>query len=840
MGEVWRAYDLKLRQDVALKALRTELIQDRGALETLRQEVRTAREVISPNVCRVFDLEEFGGRELISMEYIDGTTLQEILKQGSPLELDEAREIASQFLAGLEAIHDAGLVHRDIKPENVMVTRTGRVVVMDFGIAKGLGDGKSGLVAGTPAYMSPQQERGGELDARSDVFSAGVVLAEMVAPGGIRSLEDRQEIWEAIHQETPEIAETPWSRVIGRCVEAAPEARYASAVELARALEEVTLRAVGDETARPYPGLSAFQEEDARFFFGRELEVEALWKKLRRPHLLAVIGPSGAGKSSFLRAGLLPTLPEDWQAVVATPGNRPFANLARVLAPELAADSGSVDRLLQFEDPDIAVELIAEWRRCHGHALLIVDQFEELFTQSPEEVQERFAELLGRLPLEADVFVLLALRDDFLFHCQAFEPLAPVFSEMTPLGPPTGASLRRAIVEPALRCGYRFEEESMVEEMLSAVEGQRGALPLLAFAAAQLWDRRDREAGLLPRKGYEQIGGVGGALAQHAEAILDYIGEANEPIVRELFRNLVTAQGTRAARDRDELLSVFSDEEPAGRGAGRFQDNEPMKRPGSVPAGAGGDRDAAARVLDTLIDARLLTSYEVPAEEEDSSPHHRIEIVHESLLTHWPRLVRWQMQDAEGAKLRDELRAQAQLWQDHGRSPDYLWTGTAYREFQLWRERYPGGLTTTEEKFAHAMTAHAERRKRRRRVAVATAFVILLGVLAIISGFWQRSVAETRRAEAANLFSLAKADLEGYPTAAIAYAIASLELADSGELRLLVVEALWRGPTERQQPQRSRFQPRRPLAGDHPPRGRSKTLARGRRSADGPRGERGG
>ena len=151
MGEVWRAYDLKLRLDVALKALRAELIADEQALETLRQEVRVAREVISPNVCRVFDLEELDGQELVSMEYVDGTTLQKILKERGPLELNEAREIASQFLAGLEAIHEAGLVHRDIKPENLMLTRTGRVVVMDFGIAKGLGDGKSGLVAGTPA-----------------------------------------------------------------------------------------------------------------------------------------------------------------------------------------------------------------------------------------------------------------------------------------------------------------------------------------------------------------------------------------------------------------------------------------------------------------------------------------------------------------------------------------------------------------------------------------------------------------------------------------------------------------------------------------------------------------
>jgi serine/threonine-protein kinase len=174
MGEVWRAFDLKLRVDVALKALRRELLEDNHALELLRQEVRAAREVVSPNVCRVFDLEELDGQELVSMEYIDGTTLVEILRERGPLDLEEAREIASQFLAGLEAIHLAGLVHRDVKPENIMLTRSGRVVVMDFGVAKRLADKKLGSIAGTPAYMAPEQVKGQEIDARADVFSAGL------------------------------------------------------------------------------------------------------------------------------------------------------------------------------------------------------------------------------------------------------------------------------------------------------------------------------------------------------------------------------------------------------------------------------------------------------------------------------------------------------------------------------------------------------------------------------------------------------------------------------------------------------------------------------------------
>ncbi len=103
------------------------------------------------------------------------------------------------------------------------------------------------------------------------------------------------------------------------------------------------------------------------------------------------------------------------------------------------------------------------------------------------------------------------------------------------------------------------------------------------------------------------------------------------------------------------------------------------------------DRAAAEEVLKTLIDARLLTSFEIADAREGSKERHRIEIVHESLLTSWPRLVRWQTQDTDGAQLRDQLRQAAQLWKEKSESDDLLWTGTAYKEFELWRERYPGG-----------------------------------------------------------------------------------------------------------------------------------------------------
>jgi eukaryotic-like serine/threonine-protein kinase len=277
------------------------------------------------------------------------------------------------------------------------------------------------------------------------------------------------------------------------------------------------------------------------------------------------------------------------------------------------------------------------------------------------------------------VHVLLSMRDDFLLRCHDHDVLAPIFSELTPLKPPIGGALRRAVVQPALRCGYRLEDEQLADEILAEVEGERGALPLLAFALASLWEKRDRENGLITRQAYSDIGGVGGALAGHAEHLMERLGGDRHGIVREIFRNLVTAQGTRAARDTDELVSVFRD-----------------------------DRDDADEVLRALIDARLLTSYEVPS--EDGPGRQRVEVIHESLISHWPRLVGWRTQDADAARLRDELRQAARSWDDRGRPEDLLWTGSTYHEHQVWRDRYPGGLTETEEEFAQAMTAHAGRR----------------------------------------------------------------------------------------------------------------------------------
>ena len=779
MGEVFRAFDLKLRVDVALKSVRPDRAEGERSHELLRQEVRAAREVISPNVCRIFDLVVEDDQEFVSMEYVEGATLAETVRTRGPLVLKDAREIAAQFLSGLESIHAVGLVHRDFKPENVMITRAGRVVVMDFGLARAWTTGKSETVSGTPAYMAPEQMRAEGIDARADVFAAAIVLAEMLNVGGDRTLDQRQALWHAVRESPPRVPDSPWAAVLRQALSPEVRDRHATARILARAIEEVTLRQPGVDERRPYPGLSSFTSADAEYFFGREPDIEAVLQKLKRPRLLALVGPSGAGKTSFLRAGLLPRLPSIWGAVIATPGHRPFQALAQAIAPTMAGDAEAVQQLLRFDDVDTAVGVFRRFRGRHAHALVVLDQFEELFTLTPPDAQAAFASLLGRLVLEADCHVVLSLRDDFLLHCHAHEPLAPAFSDLTPLGALGESALRRALVQPALACGYQFEDESLVDEMVAAVSDERGALPLLAFAASRLWEQRDRERGLLTRHAYDEIGGVSGALAQHAEATLGRIGTRREPIVRELFRNLVTGEGTRAVRDREELLSVFP-----------------------VTDAAHSSRAEASEVLDALISARLLSAYEPSGEL--SVGGQQIEIVHESLLQAWPRLVRWQTQDADGEQLRHQLRQAAQLWHERGRSEDLLWSGTAYRDFTLWRERYSGGLTSTEEAFAQAATRRVGRRRVRRRMAVAGAFCVAMLVTIGALGLWrradqarQRAEMEGLRAEAGRLLALGERDLDRHPTGALAFALKSLELADTAAGRLLALRVLQQSPVAR-------------------------------------------
>jgi serine/threonine protein kinase len=179
MGEVYRADDLTLEQPVALKFLPDPLLQNRDALGRFHREVRLARQIAHPNVCRVFDIGAADGRIFIAMEFVDGEDLDILLRRIGRLAPGKAMDVARQLCDGLASAHDAGVLHRDLKPANVMLDSKGKVRITDFGLAALVGESGYELNAGTPAYMAPEQIAQQAVSVRSDIYALGLLLYEV-------------------------------------------------------------------------------------------------------------------------------------------------------------------------------------------------------------------------------------------------------------------------------------------------------------------------------------------------------------------------------------------------------------------------------------------------------------------------------------------------------------------------------------------------------------------------------------------------------------------------------------------------------------------------------------
>ncbi|NPC85990.1 serine/threonine protein kinase, partial [Pyxidicoccus fallax] len=661
-----------------------------------------------------------------------------------------AVELMTPVLRALACAHERKIVHRDLKPENILVTDSGTIKVLDFGIAKVLQPDeragevspravaaelralassgapdeaihltRQGALLGTMAYMSPEQwGSGASIDHRTDIWAVGIMLFRMLA--GRHPLDPLRgpqlmvtgvldEPMPLLRDVAPDVP-AELAAIVDRCLLKRKEERVRDALALLRALEpfqpgRYTREVRIDES--PYAGLSSFQEADASRFFGRSRETAALVHRIQDRPLIGVVGPSGAGKSSFVRAGLVPVLKRSgdrWESFVIRPGRNPLAALASMVAP-FVTSSPTVEEDIQKQQQlanhlraqpgYVGSVLRARARRERRRILLFVDQFEELYTlvSDPAE-RQAFTACLSGIADDATspIRVVLSLRSDFLDRVSEDERfMAELWQGLFFLGPPNSEGLRDALVQPAELAGYRFETPAMVDQMLQHLESTPGALPLLQFAATQLWEARDPAQRLLTESAYQRLGGITGALATHADSVLAKMSASERNLARAVFLRLVTPERTRAIVSQDELRELS------------------------------GNAGELRQVIDHLVQARLLVTQTGGGANGAS-----VELVHESLIHGWPTLLRWLDEGQEDAAFIEQLRNAARQWQAKGRDSGLLWRGEMVDEARRFQRRYRGELPELQCAFLDAVFASAARATRVRRALLAASGTVLI------------------------------------------------------------------------------------------------------------------
>lgn len=462
----------------------------------------------------------------------------------------------------------------------------------------------------------------------------------------------------------------------------------------------------------PFKGLEYFDEPDADLFFGREEVVSNLTHALEENRSVAiVIGASGSGKSSIVRAGVLPFLRRTaaagrhWQIHVMTPTARPLEALALALtqhSESISATATLIDdmardpRSLHLYLKKQAAARVLETKGPSGQStpsfpLLLVDQFEELFTLCSDEFErEQFIDNLmyalspspGPVPTTSELSLVLTLRADFYAQIEAYDELRDLVAQhQYYIGPMNLIELRRAIEEPARQGaadGTPWEfEPGLVDLILRDVGDEPGSLPLLSHALFETWKRRSGH--MLTLHGYHDAGGVRGAIAQTAETTYLALGSEEQTIARHLFLRLTelgtSTEDTRRRAGMEEL----------------------------VPQGADGTR--VRSVLNQLANARLVTLGKDTAE-----------VAHEALIREWPRLREWLNTDREGLQTHRHLTIAANEWALMERDPGALYRGARLAQAREWAAQNAAALNAQESSFLNASIENEEREALEREV----------------------------------------------------------------------------------------------------------------------------
>lgn len=455
----------------------------------------------------------------------------------------------------------------------------------------------------------------------------------------------------------------------------------------------------------PFKGLEYFDEQDAELFYGREELTAKLTAALRASKFLAVVvGASGSGKSSVVRAGVVPALkkgvpladgtlpPPDsqvWKTYIFTPAAHPLEGLATALTRDrdtvtatamLAGDLAKDPRALHLYLRIMRSEPSPNAPRSIVHDLLVIDQFEELFTLCREEFErEAFIDnLLTALSTDDEglLTVMLTIRADFYAHLAQYPELREAVAKHQEfIGPMTSDELRRAIEEPAKQksaadgAAWEFEP-GLVDLILRDVGDEPGALPLLSHALLETWRRRSGHRMTL--KGYHDAGGVRGAIAQTAETTYQQLSPEQQAIARNIFMRLTQlGEGTEDTRRRASFDELVPKDETAS---------------------------SVHSVLLRLADARLITLH------ADSA-----EVAHEALIREWPQLREWLNQDRDGLRLHRQVTEAAQEWELLERDPGALYRGARLVQASEWANANPTILNADERAFLEASQAQEQK-----------------------------------------------------------------------------------------------------------------------------------
>ncbi len=488
----------------------------------------------------------------------------------------------------------------------------------------------------------------------------------------------------------------------------------------------------------PYRGLQAFREIDSDYFFGREPVIQALQKAVENQPFAAVIGASGSGKSSLVFAGLVPRLSQhnNWLIVQCRPKNKPFSELAKALVPlvypklnklERRDNSNKfADKLSQGEmSLSYVISLIFHKQEPQGkRLLLIIDQFEELYTLNTDEVQQRFlATLLQPVDLASqrrggglapDFTLLFTMRTDFLWQALTHSRLAEALStyHKAILGPMRKADLRAAIEKPAEKQGVTLETGLTDRILQELLEKTPDHLPLLEFALAQLWDRL--EYWHLTHQAYNAIGGVNQALAHQADYFYNHMNKNEKTRLRRLMLQLVRpGDGTEDTRQVATRAHLGED-----------------------------NWDLVIR----LAKARLVVTG-----RNDDTGQETAELAHEALIRHWQPLRDWINEDRRFRVWQKSLRLALQAWEKADKDEGSLLRGARLAEAELKEKECTDELGTQEKDYIKASIALRERKivtrklarqereglQRRVVVSLAICLVIALGLSALVGWEWR-------------------------------------------------------------------------------------------------------